>query len=184
MDSLRVKVEGALPGATATERDAVAHVLAELHERGLVSDDADLLAHAAAPGAEALMDANAQQRGIVERAYAVPSPGKNNCAEWVCRVFEMAGFGVWHHHAKGIYEDFCTYSGDDPLKVAMVVAVSTTPYDEDGRRFGHLGLYTGDRMVMDCVNDQVRRVPLSAWLVTYGVAAEPRWGWLGGIGLA
>jgi hypothetical protein len=184
MESIDKEVEAALPSASQKERQLVARLIVELRNRGTISKDFDPLANASAPNAEALMDANTQQRGIVERAYAVPSPGKNNCAEWVCRVFEMAGFGVWHHHAKGIYEDFCTHSGDDPLKVAMVVAVPQAPYDSDGKQFGHVGLYAGDRIVMDCVGRKIRRVPLSAWLVTYGVAAEPRWGWLGGIGLA
>ena len=32
--------------------------------------------------------------------------------------------------------------------------------------------------------ETVRRVPLELWLSAYGVASEPRWGWIGAISLA
>ena len=189
MDDL---AEPAVPGPSAMgekERAVTRRVLEALAERGLLdgtrtASGRDLLACAAAPGAEGLMDANRAQRGVVERAYAVPSPGANRCADWVCRVFETAGLRPRHCYARAIYEEFCHGSGDDPLRVAMVVASPANPYGHVGQDLGHVGLYVGDRIVMDCVGDTVRRVPLSAWLVTYGVSAEPRWGWMGGISLA
>ena len=53
-----------------------------------------------------------------------------------------------------------------------------------GWDYGHVGLYVGDNVVMDCVDGCVRRVPLELWLSSYGVASEPRWGWIGAISLA
>lgn len=50
-------------------------------------------------------------------------------------------------------------------------------------RYGHVGLYAGDGVVEDCAASQARRVPLDLWLSTYGVVAEPRWGWLAFIDL-
>jgi hypothetical protein len=176
-------------GATGREREVTLRVLEALARRGLAAREGtasgrDLLAAAAAPGAEALMAANRTQRGIVERACAVPSPGANQCAGWVCRVFETAGLRPRRCYAKAIYQQFCTCSGEDPLRVAMVVASPCNPYGRGGWDLGHVGLYVGDRVVMDCAGDKVRRVPLSAWLLAYGVSAEPRWGWLGGVPLA
>ena len=186
----RADPEGrSLPGVGSQEREVALRVLEALVRQGLVARDGtvsgrDLLVEAAAPGAEGLMAASRAQRGIVERACAVPSPGTNQCAGWVCRVFETAGLRPRRCYARTIYQQFCTYSGEDPLRVAMVVASPGNPYGSGAWDLGHVGLYVGDRVVMDCVGDKVRRVPLSAWLLAYGLDAEPRWGWLGGIALA
>jgi hypothetical protein len=36
---------------------------------------------------------------------------------------------------------------------------------------------------MDSVDGTLRKVPLELWLCAYGLMAEPRWGWLGSMGL-
>ena len=36
---------------------------------------------------------------------------------------------------------------------------------------------------MDSVDSRVRKVPIVLWLSAYGLMDEPRWGWLGSMGL-
>ena len=66
----------------------------------------------------------------------------------------------------------------------MIVAVPSHPFSAQGLAQGHVGVYLGDEEVMDAVGEDVRKVPLTLWLSTYGLISEPRWGWLGSIGLA
>ena len=65
----------------------------------------------------------------------------------------------------------------------MIVAVPVHPYGAGGRSWGHVGYYVGDGCVRHCSNGRVATAPLDVWLSVYGVMAEPRWGWLGGIAL-
>ena len=113
------------------------------------------------PGApEALAAATARQTRVVELAYA------------------RLGRGIFSGHARDLYERYCASDDLAELKVGMIVAVPETPYSAGGLRYGHVGLYAGDGVVMDCAASRVRRVPLDLWLSTYGVMAEPHWGWL------
>lgn len=132
---------------------------------------------------QALMEANATQRNLVACAHGTPSAGHDRCAAWVERAFARLGVGVVGGDAVGLYDDYCHLVDTRELKVGMIVATSAHPYGVGGRAYGHVGLYVGDERVMDCLGDRVRTVPLDLWLSAYGVMAEPRWGWLGSIGL-
>ena len=127
---------------------------------------------------QTLSEANPRQTRLVELAYAVPQTGDDACAAWVEAIWSRLGMGIVCGHARDLYERYCTNSNLAELKVGMIVAVPEVPYSAGGVRHGHVGLYAGDDMVMDCAASQVRRVPLDLWLSTYGIMAEPRWGWL------
>ena len=127
---------------------------------------------------EMLTAATARQTRLVELAYAVPQTGDDACAAWIEAIWARLGVGIITGHARDLYERYCVSSNPAELKVGMIVAVPEVPYSAGGVRHGHVGLYAGDNMVMDCAASQVRRVPLDLWLSTYGVMHEPRWGWL------
>lgn len=137
------------------------------------------------PGApQALADASPRQMRLVELAYAAPQTGDDACAAWVEDIWASLGMGAIAGHARDLYERYCTSADLAELKVGMAVAVPVTPYSTGGLRHGHVGLYIGDGTVMDCAASTVRRVPLDLWLSTYGVMADPRWGWLAHIDLS
>lgn len=135
-------------------------------------------------GTQALTDASSRQTRLVELAHAVPQTGDDACAAWIEDIWASLGMGAVAGHARDLYERYCTSEDLAELKVGMAVAVPATPYSTGGLRHGHVGLYVGDGMVMDCAASTVRRVPLDLWLSTYGVMAEPRWGWLAHIDLS
>lgn len=130
-----------------------------------------------------LLDATTRQKRLAEYAYSTPATGKNSCAAWVELVFLRFGYCAIVGHAFQVYEGYCHLNDLALLKAGMMVAVPRHPFSVDGRRYGHVGIYVGDRLVRDCVDTGVRTVPLELWLSDYGVMAEPRWGWLGSIAL-
>lgn len=142
-----------------------------------------VLAAGEAGAPQALMDATARQRRLVEVAHAEPACGDDACAAWVENVFSALELGFVCGHARDLCDRFCALTELADLKVGMAVAVGEHPYSAAGRKYGHVGLYVGDGAVMDCVEGRVRCAPLDAWLSTYGVMCAPRWGWLGGIDL-
>lgn len=133
---------------------------------------------------QALLDATPLQRRLVECAHGTSAMGEGLCAAWVERAFSRLGMGYVSGDARELYEGFCHLTDAGDLLVGMVVAVGRHPYGAGGWGHGHVGLYVGDGVVMDCVDARVRRVPLELWLSAYGVASEPRWGWLGAMALA
>lgn len=133
--------------------------------------------------AQALMAGTARQRDLVASAYATPAMGADLCAAWVERAFERLSLGVVTGDAAKLYAAWCRHADTRELKVGMIVAVPAHPYTIGGQRMGHVGLYVGDNLVMHCADGRVQQVPLELWLSTYGVSAEPRWSWLGGIAL-
>ena len=128
-------------------------------------------------------DASALQKRFVACAYATPSPGEDLCASWVEQAFSRLGLGVVLGNAAELYHGYCHYTDAADLKVGMIVATSAHPFTAQGMAYGHVGLYVGDDLVLDSVGEGVRKVPLALWLSAYGLVAEPRWGWLGSIGL-
>lgn len=125
----------------------------------------------------------AQQR-VVTWARQTSASGIDLCAEWIERVFAAAGLFYCEVNAQDIYERYCGLTELDQLKVGMVVAVPAHPHSMSGRSLGHVGLYVGDGLVMDCLGGRVRTAPVEAWLTIYGALCEPRWGWLFSIDLA
>lgn len=132
---------------------------------------------------ERTMDATPLQRRLVACAHGTPSPGHDLCASWVEQSFSRLGLGVVLGNARELYDWYCIHTDTGLLKVGMIVAVGAHPYTASGPHLGHVGLYIGDNGVMDCASDTLRTVPLELWLSAYGLMCEPRWGWLGSIGL-
>lgn len=130
------------------------------------------------------MDATSLQRRFVACAYGTQSPGEDLCASWVEQAFSRLGLGVVLGNAAELYSWYCHYDDTADLKVGMIVAVPAHPYSAQGARLGHVGLYVGDQAVMDAVGNEVRTTPLDLWLSAYGLMADPRWGWLGSMGLS
>lgn len=164
-------------------------LLDSLERRHLVTDglsrwgEPALRRVGAAHEPQRVMDASALQRRLVACAHATPSPGDDQCALWVERVFSRLGLGIVTGDAREIWQGYCHHTRTEDLLVGMVVAVRAHPFSAAGKVHGHVGLYVGDGMVMDAVGTEVRKVPLELWLSAYGLMGEPRWGWLGGIGL-
>ena len=167
-------------------------LLAALGARGLLAGDGVTTtfgqpAWRAVPAGhepQALLDAGVLQRRLVECACGTVPMGEDLCAAWVERAFSRLGMGYVSGNARELYNGFCHLTDTCDLLVGMICAVARHPYGAGGWDAGHVGLYAGDGVVMDCVSGRVRRVPLELWLSAYGVASEPRWGWLGAISLA
>ena len=183
---------GASGTGASMGREARESFLAALGARGLLASDGVATTYGfpawrgVLPGHEpqALMDAGGSQRRLVECACATTPSCAGQCAAWVERAFSSLGMGLVTGDANELYDGYCHFTDTGELLVGMVVAVPRHPFDADGWVHGHVGLYAGDGVVMDCACGRVRRVPLELWLSAYGVASEPRWGWLGAISLA
>lgn len=175
------------PGAATTDDER--RLLAELERRGLVVNGRSkwgqpAIRHALDDdGPQRTMDASALQRRFVACAHGTPSPGPDLCASWIEQAFSRLGLGVVLGNARELYDGYCHYTCLSELKVGMIIAVPRHPFTTSGMRHGHVGLYVGDDMVMDCVSSGVRKTPLGLWLSAYGLMDAPRWGWLGSIGL-
>lgn len=131
-----------------------------------------------------LVEANPRQKRFVEIANAAPPCGDNACAAWIEAAWARMGLELVTGDACELYERYCSDSDIAQLKVGMVIAVLLTPFSSEGLRYGHVGLYAGDGIAMDCTENTVRHVPLDLWLSTYDVMREPRWGWLAHIDLS
>lgn len=166
-------------------------LLAALGERGLLAPDGATTVYGQPAWREVpaerepqrLMDAGVLQRRLVECAHGTAATGQDQCAAWVERVFSRLGTGLVAGDAAALYEGFCSRTDPRDLLVGMIVAVARDPYGAAGWDHGHVGIYVGDGTVMDCADGRVRSVPLELWLSAYGVASEPRWGWLGAVAL-
>lgn len=171
--------------------DVRSRLLAALGARGLLAADGQATrfgqpAWRAVPAGhepQALLDAGTLQRRLVECAHGTAPMGDGLCAAWVERAFSRLGLGYVSGGARDLYEGYCHLTDTGDLLVGMICAVGRDPYGACGWDHGHVGLYAGDGRVMDCAGGRVREVPLAPWLSAYGVACEPRWGWLGAIAL-
>ncbi len=107
------------------------------------------------------------QKRIVDAAYITPSPGAGWCAMWVSQVYQNAGLGYLGGNADDMYRNF-TYTNDrTKLQVGMLVAVeSSSSGGALGLRYGHVGIYIGDGMVMDNIGT-VRVTTLDNWIAIF-----------------
>ncbi len=128
-------------------------------------------------------EATPLQKRFVACAHATPSPGQDLCASWVEQSFSRLGLGVVLGDARSLCNWYCALTDTADLKVGMIVATMAHPFTSQGMAHGHVGIYAGDDMVMDCVAEGIRKVPLGLWLSVYGLMEDPRWGWLGSIRL-
>lgn len=132
---------------------------------------------------QTLADATPAQRLLVQSALETPFAGAGWCAAWVQEVYANAGHGRFYGNACDLYDQYCFSSNPANLKVGMIVAVSTHPHTYLGSIYGHVGIYMGDGWIRDNAQ-QLRTVPLSAWIDHYGASVPVRWGWLGNVNVA
>ena len=132
-------------------------------------------------GGQEYAAANEQQRRIADAARSTPATPGGWCAAWVTNVFARAGVGYVGGNACDMYWDWCTSSNKDELKVGMIVAVPSTEFSEDGRKYGHVGIYVGDGAVMHSTSGRVVTESLDSWIATYGTVSTPRWGFPAGV---
>lgn len=178
-------------GLVGEKNDMSERLLAALAARGLLADDGVTTVHGqpawrevpAGHEPQALMDASALQRRVVECAHATPATCGDQCATWVENALASAGAPYVVGTARELYDGFCHLTDARELLVGMIVAVGRHPYDAGGWAHGHVSLYVGDGLVRDSAGGRVRTVPLELWTSAYGVMSEPRWGWLGAIAL-
>lgn len=120
--------------------------------------------------------ATAAQKGVVDAAKRTPSPGNGLCAKWVSQTLTRAGYAYQNGNANDMYNNCCTSSNRNDLKVGMLIAVPRHPHTSAGRTYGHVGIYIGDNQVMDNVGT-VRTISLDEWINYYDDMETPKWGW-------
>ncbi len=169
--------------------DAERRLLLDLRKRGLVSGDVSRWGYPALRCVRAghepqrSADATPLQKRFVACAYGTRGTGDDLCASWVEQSFSRLGLGVVLGSARELCDRYCPHVDTVDLKVGMIVATTAHPYTAQGLAHGHVGIYIGDEQVLDCVAEGVRKAPLGLWLSAYGLMADPRWGWLGSLGL-
>lgn len=127
---------------------------------------------------------SAEQASVVRATNNVPSPGAGLCSEWVTAVFEQAGIGSWGGDACDQYREWCHSTDPFDLQVGMIVAVPTEPHSPLAVKYGHVGVYVGNGLVMQNVSGKIRYQTLPGWISYFGETAIVKWGWLGGRALA
>lgn len=125
--------------------------------------------------AQKLSEANSKQKAIVDACNSVGSPGGGLCAMWVSQVYEVAGVGYPGGNACNMYDDFCTSSDKNDLKVGMIVAVPSHTHTEAGSIYGHVAIYIGDGQVMDNIG-YIRTISLDEWIDYYSTTYTVKWG--------
>lgn len=140
--------------------------------------------HGAGTGAPQIAGASARQQGIVNSAYATPSPGQGLCAAWVSNVFRNAGYGFYGGNACDMCRSWCHSSNRNELKVGMIIAdVSHPGTGSAGLTYGHVGIYIGSNKVMSN-EGPITVKSLDRFISFYGAGTGCKWGWLGGIDLS
>lgn len=140
--------------------------------------------HGAGTGAPQIAGASARQQGIVNSAYATPSPGQGLCAAWVSNVFRNAGYGFYGGNACDMCRSWCHSSNRNELKVGMIIAdVSHPGTGPAGLTYGHVGIYIGNNKVMSN-EGPITVKSLDRFISFYGAGTGCKWGWLGGIDLS
>lgn len=116
-------------------------------------------------GQEYAAASDAQKR-IADACKTTPSPGAGLCAAWVSNVYAAAGLPRPSGNACDMYDKYCTSKNRAELKVGMMVAVRTHNLTSAGSRYGHIGIYIGDGMMMDNVGE-IRTISVDKWISTY-----------------
>ncbi len=118
-----------------------------------------------------------RQRAILKATREVPTLGYGYCAGWVSLVLEQAGLPCNRaDNAKDMY--YRLHLTDlDQLLPGMAIAVSTHSRSVAGSKWGHVGIYLGDGMVVDDYG-YIRHSTLEWWLAYYGDRVPVRFGFL------
>lgn len=116
------------------------------------------------------------QANIVAAAYTTPTTPVGYCAQWVIDVYRNAGLDVEELNACDMYWRYCTSADTNELSAGMIIAVpSHSKSGSAGLRYGHIGIYVGDGLVMDSTGTVNTRT-LEEWTSYYGTDYAPQWG--------
>ena len=121
---------------------------------------------------------------VTSACYSTPSTGSGGCAAWVTNVFKNAGVGYWYGNACDMYWSWCTSSDLADLQPGMIIAVSSCAGTSASIRYGHVGIYLGNGVVMQNLLGTVGTMSLDTWLDYFDGYSTPAWGWLGGVELS
>jgi cell wall-associated NlpC family hydrolase len=113
---------------------------------------------------------------IIAATSTVPSAGSGYCAKWVSQVYEAAGLGYIGGNACDMYNNYCTSSDLSDLEPGMIVAVSTHSHSTSGQKYGHVGIYIGDGMVVSNIGT-IKTQTLDSFISYYGDTVTVKWGW-------
>ena len=130
-----------------------------------------------------LENASSLQKRIASIAWSEPTTPLGYCAMWVHNVFERYGWYDIYGNACDLYNEYCTSSRYADLQVGMIIAVSSHPGNPAGRRYGHIGIYVGDGVVLDS-SGSVRTWYVEDWVNSYNGLVPAKWGWYGGRALS
>ena len=105
--------------------------------------------------------------------HRVGWPGASLCATWTSRVYAAAGYSI---HGNGNtqlgnkgggaanYDPSRATTDLSTIKVGMLISAQYGSNSAAGNRYGHVGIYIGDGMVMDSVSTGIRTISLSDWV--------------------
>lgn len=101
-------------------------------------------------------------QAIVNAAKTTPSAGAGYCLRWVSNVYANAGLsGAPGACARESYEKSVVSNSRDNIPIGAAVYGSGS-----GRgNYGHVGIYIGNNMVMDCISDtSINTCTLDEWI--------------------
>lgn len=120
----------------------------------------------------------AQEKAIVNVCKSTPYAGSARCATWTSNVYQNAGYPYMYGNANDQYYAYCTSSDKNDLKPGMLIAVPSHPNTVAGRKYGHVGIYVGNGLVMDnAAGPSITITSLDKWIAFYGKTYPVKWGW-------
>ena len=137
-------------------------------------------------GKEMVVDVS---EAIVNSAKTTASVGTGLCLRWVNMVYQNAGLGACEGScARVSYENSAVSDSRDNIPIGAAVYGSGS-----GRgNYGHVGIYIGNGLVMDNVNNKVQTQTLDEWIAwqerASGITTNGKhvrgylgWGWPDGV---
>lgn len=123
-------------------------------------------------GGQDYASAEQWQKDLVDACQRVPWPGASLCATWTSNVYRACGYEVYgngnsvlgHQGYGASYYPSRATTDLSQIKVGMLVSAQYGSNSAAGNTYGHVGIYIGDGMVMDSVNNGIRTISLSDWV--------------------
>ena len=123
-----------------------------------------------------------KQQAIIDACKQVGFQGAGRCATWVSHVYAFAGCGYPYGQqgppgsVGNWYDRYCHSSNKSDLKPGMIICVPSNNQGDDGRTYGHVGIYVGNNKVMDNTT-YIRTIDLDDWINENNIYYTPKWGW-------
>ena len=131
---------------------------------------------------QALMDASARQRDLVALAHATPAAEADQCAAWLSASSSAWG-SVWLPAMRPPLSRLVPKLRHAMSSRGHDRRRTRTPLWRGRALMGSCWSLSWRQRVRHCTDGRLVDAPLELWTSVYGVMAEPRWGWLGGIAL-